>query len=77
MKEILTPDLVRAAEAYSSQAIGFLQDLIRIPSVNGQDPETPIAQRVLEEARNLGLAGELSGVEEGRLNVLVHLGDGP
>jgi acetylornithine deacetylase/succinyl-diaminopimelate desuccinylase-like protein len=69
--------LVRAAEAYSSPAIEFLKDLVRIRSVNGQDSESFAARRVLEEARNLGLAGELSGVEEGRLNVLVHLGDGP
>jgi len=55
----------------------FLQDLVRIPSVNGRDPEARVARRIAEEAARLDLPARLVGAEEERPNVLVELGEGP
>lgn len=68
--------LVDFAKQYQEQALSFLEDLIRIPSVNGRDPETPVAQRIMIEAEKLGLRAKLVGAEEDRLNVLVEVGGG-
>ena len=69
--------LLSAAEQHQAEAVAFLQDLVRIPSVNGQDDESTLAQRVAEEAERLGLGAQLAGAEPNRSNVLVHWGDGP
>ena len=63
--------------------ISFLQDLVRIPSVNGRQSEAEVAQRVALEARRLGLQVSLpasictlSANSPDRPNVLVEWGTG-
>jgi acetylornithine deacetylase/succinyl-diaminopimelate desuccinylase-like protein len=67
--------LARAREVEAA-AIAFLQDLVRIPSVNGRDPETPVARRVAEEAERLGLEARLIGADQDRQNIVVEVGVG-
>ncbi len=69
--------LLSAAQPHQAKAVAFLQDLVRLPSVNGRDDESALAQRVAEEADRLGLGAQLAGAEPKRPNVLVHWGDGP
>jgi acetylornithine deacetylase/succinyl-diaminopimelate desuccinylase-like protein len=69
--------LLSAAEQHHAEVVAFLQDLVRLRSVNGRDGESAVAQRVAEEAEHLGLGAELTGAEPNRSNVLVHWGDGP
>ena len=68
--------LLYAAQRCQGGAVAFLQDLVRIPSVNGRDPEANVALRVVEEAERLGLPARLSAADPERPNVLVELGDG-
>lgn len=56
--------------------LAFLQDLIRIPSVNGRHPEKAIAERILTESRKLGFRCRLEAKENARPNVLVAYGEG-
>jgi succinyl-diaminopimelate desuccinylase len=72
-----THALLSAAEQHHAEAVAFLQDMVRIPSVNGRDGESAVAQRVAEEAVHLALGAQLAGAEPNRSNVLVHWGDGP
>lgn len=77
--ETMTEDkhqLLSAARGYQGGAVAFLQDLVRIPSVNGRDTEIQVAQRVVEEAERLGLPARLIAADPGRPNVLVELGNG-
>lgn len=71
-----TPDLNTLAGAYEEQVLSFLQDLVRIPSVNGRDSETAVAQRIAAEAEKLGLEAELAARDPERPNALVTLGGG-
>ena len=68
--------LLTVAAAYQPDLVVFLRDLVRIPSVNGRDPEDRIAQRVQEEADKLGLESRLVALEPDRPNVLVSYGTG-
>jgi succinyl-diaminopimelate desuccinylase len=68
--------LLAAAREYQDEAVIFLQDLVRLPSVNGRDTEAQVARRVVEEARRLGLPARLVAADPERPNVLVELGDG-
>lgn len=78
MKTVLDPQqLLRQAREHLPRMTAFLQDLVRIPSVNGRDPETPVAERIAAEARALGLESELLGKQPGRQNVLAQWGSGP
>jgi acetylornithine deacetylase/succinyl-diaminopimelate desuccinylase-like protein len=56
--------------------ITFLQDLVRIPSVCGRDPEQAVATRIVEEATKLRLKAELHAhpLAPQRPNVLVSFG---
>jgi hypothetical protein len=69
--------LLSAAQQHQADVIGFLQDLICIPSVNGRDPESGVARRVVAEAERLRLAARLVVAVPERPNVLVELGEGP
>ncbi len=74
---LLSPDsLLKTAASYREPMIAFLRDLVRIPSVNGRDPEETIARRILVEAEKLGLAGRLEAKETTRPNAVVTLGEG-
>jgi succinyl-diaminopimelate desuccinylase len=68
--------LVGFAKLYEESAVTLIQDLVRIPSVNGCDFETPVARRVMQEAEVHDLGVKLLGVEENRRNVLVETGEG-
>ena len=48
-------DLLTIAQQHQAEVVAFLQDLVRLPSVNGRDDELIVAQRVVEEGRHLGL----------------------
>jgi succinyl-diaminopimelate desuccinylase len=74
--EISASTLISAAEQYREDLLVFLQDLVRIRSVNGRDQELGVARRVLDEAIRLDLPARLVAVEQDRPNVLVELGGG-
>ena len=67
-------------DAAHEQLVGFLRDLIRIPSINPPDPpgpETVAAQRIAAELRAVGLEPEVIEPVPGRGTVTVRLhGDG-
>ena len=69
--------LLTADAKYQSDLIGFLRDLVRIPSVNGRDPEAALARRIQAEADKLGLESKLIALEPERPNILVTYGTGP
>ncbi len=69
--------LNEAPGAYKDDVLSFLQDLVRLPSVNGRDSETAVALRIAEEAERLGLADELVACDPERPNVVVTVGEGP
>lgn len=69
--------LLAAAGGYQPDLTSFLRDLVRIPTVNGRDTETPLAIRIEQEARTLGLESGLVALEPERPNVLVSYGAGP
>lgn len=71
------PALLAAAQKYKSDLTAFLQDLVRIPSVNGRDPEAPLAARIQREASHLGFDSRMIALQDDRPNVLVHYGNGP
>ena len=68
--------LLRAAEQFQPDLTAFLYDLVRIPSVNGRDPEAPLASCIKEEARKLGLEARLAALQPERPNILVTYGEG-
>ena len=68
--------LLASAKAYAPDLQDFLQDLVRIPSVNGRDVEKGIAERILEEGRRLGFSSKLASKDDSRPNALVELGSG-
>ena len=75
----MTPDpstLTAGAVKYQPAITEFLCDLVRIPSVNGRDPEAPLAARIQEEARKLGFDSRLVALDPDRPNVLVTHGEG-
>jgi acetylornithine deacetylase/succinyl-diaminopimelate desuccinylase-like protein len=71
-----TLDLKAIASAYEPEVTSFLQDLIRLPSVNGRDSEAAVARRIEAEAKRLGLTAELVASDPERPNVVVTLGEG-
>ncbi len=70
-------DLTTHARSREAELLAFVQDLVRIPSVNGRDTEAAVAERICAEATRLGLASELSAADPSRPNALVWWGDGP
>jgi succinyl-diaminopimelate desuccinylase len=68
--------LQAAAGRYRSALTAFLCDLVRIPSVNGRDPERSLVIRIAEEARKLGLESRLVSFQPDRPNILVTYGVG-
>ena len=71
-----TSSLLRAADKYQSDIAAFLRDLVKIPSVNGRDPEYRIAERIQVEANKLGLESRLVALEPERPNIVVTYGNG-
>jgi acetylornithine deacetylase/succinyl-diaminopimelate desuccinylase-like protein len=70
-------DLHALARQREPEMIAFLQDLVRIPSVNGRDAEAAVAARIIEEARRLGLDAHLAALDPARPNAVVTWGSGP
>jgi succinyl-diaminopimelate desuccinylase len=58
------------------EVVRFVQELVRIPSVNGRDSEAAVAQRVAAEAERLNLQNELVALDSQRPNVLAEWGRG-
>ncbi len=71
-----TSSLLRTAETYQSDITAFLRELVRIPSVNGRDPESRIAERIQVEADRLGFESRLVALQPERPNILVTYGTG-
>lgn len=76
MKKIDFEKLIEKAEHYNGQMTTFLQDLVRIHSVNGRDTERLVAERIIAEGERLGLIGYLKAKDEARPNAVVTCGDG-
>lgn len=64
------------ARLHLPEVVGFIESLVRIPSVNGRDPESAVAQRIFQEAERLGLHAALTALEPTRPNVIVDWGTG-
>ena len=71
-----TSTLLSVSKKYQDDLTAFLQDLVRIPSVNGRHSERSLAVRIQEEASRLGLDSHLVALEPERPNVLVRYGSG-
>lgn len=69
-------DLLPFIQARASEIAAFLQDLVRLRSVNGQDTETAVAQRILTEAKRLNLPAQLVPSDPERPNAIVKWGTG-
>ena len=76
MNENNLEKLIEKAEQYSENMTAFLQDLVRIPSVNGRDTERKVAERIIAEAEQLGLTCFLKAMDDMRPNAVVSCGDG-
>ena len=75
----MKPDLsalTAGAANYKPALTDFLCDLVRIPTVNGHDPEAPLTVRIQEEARKLGFDSRLVALQPERPNILVTYGKG-
>ncbi len=72
----LTADLGNLILGFAPRVAAFLQDLVRIPSVNGRDTEAPLARRIAQEAEMLGLPAQLIALDPARPNVVVRWGLG-
>lgn len=68
--------LLRAASDYKTNLRDFLGDLVRIPSVNGRDPEAALVERIQVEADQLGFESTLVALQTERPNILVTYGAG-
>lgn len=64
------------AKRFEPYLISFLQDLVKIASINGKNPEKYIADRIIQEAKLLNLNACLVSKINDRPNVLVNLGSG-
>jgi acetylornithine deacetylase/succinyl-diaminopimelate desuccinylase-like protein len=71
-----TSSLLTSAATYQSDLTAFLRDLVRIPSVNGRDPESPLAERIQVGANKLALESRRVAVVPERPNILVTYGTG-
>lgn len=69
-------NLLPFIQSREPEMIAFLQDLIRLRSVNGRDTETAVAQRILTEAKQLNLPAQLVAADPERPNVIVKWGTG-
>jgi acetylornithine deacetylase/succinyl-diaminopimelate desuccinylase-like protein len=65
------------AKTYLPDMVSFLQDMVRIPSVNGRQTEQALAQRISAEAERLQLKAHFAAIDPQRPNVLVQYGNGP
>jgi len=64
------------ALGYQDAIVSFLQDLVRIRSVNGQDNEKAVAERIIIEGKKLELQSALIAKDPCRPNAVVRYGEG-
>jgi len=64
-------EIKKAAERLKPDLIKFCQDLIRIPSVSGEQPEEKIAKFIEEHARSLGLRVQAVARDRHRPNLVI------
>lgn len=57
--------------------MAFLQELVRLPTVNGRETETAVSNHILAEAQKLGLSANLLAKDPQRPNAIVRWGHGP
>lgn len=76
MRNFTVEDLLSRADIYHDKIASFLQDLVRIPSVNGRDTEKAVAERIIAEGKALGFKSELAAKDPERPNALVSYGEG-
>lgn len=69
--------LLAISKKYQTAMADFLCDLVRIPSVNGRNPEIRVAERIAEEAQKLGFDSQFHALQPDRPNILVSYGKGP
>ena len=69
-------ELVTLVKRYEAPLLNFLQDLVRLKSVNGRHNEKAVAERIVAEAKRLGLDSQLVAKEPARPNALVRWGSG-
>ena len=68
--------LLPAVEKFKPKLTVFLRDLVRIPSVNGRNPEKPLVLRIEEEVHQLDLESSRVALQSDRPNILVRYGQG-
>lgn len=68
--------ILDAAKTYQDEIASFLQDLVRIPSVNGRDMEKAVAERIVAAGRKLGFASDLVAKDRERPNAVIQHGSG-
>ena len=71
-----TKNLVEKAKGYTGQMTSFLQDMVRIPSVNGRNTERKVSERIIEEGEKLGLDSGLIAKDNDHPNAVVTYGNG-
>ncbi|HUV16631.1 MAG TPA: M20/M25/M40 family metallo-hydrolase [Pelolinea sp.] len=76
MASINSNELKAYSDKYQGDILGFLQDLVQIPSVNGWETEKMVAVRVLKEAQKWELPARLVARDTDRPNALVTIGEG-
>jgi acetylornithine deacetylase/succinyl-diaminopimelate desuccinylase-like protein len=69
-------ELLKLAQRRRDDVAAFLQALVRIPSVNGRESESAVAERIAVEANRLGFDAELVAADPARPNILVECGSG-
>lgn len=69
-------DLFPFIQARQPEIVSFLQDLVRLRSVNGVDTETAVSHRIIAEAEKLSLPAQLVAADSQRPNAIVKWGNG-
>ena len=68
--------LLSTANQYQIDLTAFLQDLVRIPSVNRRETENGLAERIQVEANKLDFESRLAALQPEHPNILVTYGEG-
>ncbi len=76
MDNVKIDRILSAASSYQSELTAFLQDLVRIPSVNGRESEKAVAERIVAEGKFLGFKSELIAKDPERPNAVIQYGQG-
>ena len=76
MKNPTIENVLNHAQGYQENMTRFLQDLVRIPSVNGRETEQKVAERIVAEGQALGFESQLVAKEIQHPNALVKVGGG-